>query len=65
MCVFCNMLFVKREKIATVAEIKIKFRGVFPNLEVPRGVRGPNLVRPTRLVELSSPVSPETLSRFD
>ena len=36
--------------------------GIFPNLGIPRGVRGPNLVRSTRLVELSSPVSPETLA---
>jgi len=36
--------------------------GYFPKLDVPRGVRGPNLVRFTRLVELSSPVSPETLA---
>jgi hypothetical protein len=45
-----------------VAEIYITFRGVFQNLDVPRGVRGPNLVRYTRLVELLSPVSPETLT---
>ena len=53
----------------TVAEIYITFRGgfftfrgIFPNLDVPRGVRGSNLVRSTRLVELSSTVSPETLT---
>jgi hypothetical protein len=36
--------------------------GYLPNLDVPRGVRGPSLVRSTRLVELSSTVSPETLA---
>jgi|AntAceMinimDraft_5_1070358.scaffolds.fasta_scaffold154532_1 hypothetical protein len=49
-------------RYCTVAEIYITFRDIFPNLDVPRGVRGPNLVRSTRLVELSSLVSPETLS---
>jgi hypothetical protein len=41
--------------------VEITFRGIFPNLDVSRGVRGSNLARSTRLVELSSPVSPETL----
>jgi len=45
-----------------VAEIYITFRGIFPNLDVPSGVRSSNLVHSTRLVELSSPVSPETLT---
>ena len=46
----------------TAAEIYITFWGIFSNLDVTRGVRGSNLVRSTRLVELSSPVSPETLT---
>ena len=45
-----------------MAEIYITFRGIFPNLDVPSGVRSSNLVHSTRLVELSSPVSPETLT---
>ena len=61
------MLRTTTTLVATVAEIYITFRGFFPNLDVPRRVstkkvRGPNLARSTSLVELSSPVSPETLA---
>jgi len=55
-------LIVEKCRRLTVAEIYITFRGIFPNLDVLRGVRRQNLVRSTRLVELSSPVSLETLA---
>ena len=68
-------LFLSRPSISPVLVLSVQLlltfslvrnlyhiSGYFPNLDAPRGVRGPNLVRSTRLVELPSSVSPETLT---